>query len=95
NVPDMPFVIANTGIGGTETGMGGVVTRIQTYLVPAQAAAAENPDFEGSVALADTRAFWRNGSESPGTQKYHWNQNAESYFLIGDEMGNQMMTLLE
>ena len=53
----------------------------------AQAAVAEYPDFKGNVAFVSTRAFWRPEDQSPSKQGYHWNSNAETYYLIGEAMG--------
>ena len=42
-----------------------------------------------------TRAFWRAEEQSPTKQGYHWNSNAETYYLIGEAMGTAMTTLCE
>ena len=60
----------------------------------AQAAVAEHPDFQGNVAFVATRTFWRPQEQSPSGQSYHWNTNAETYYLIGDAMGKAMLRLL-
>ena len=56
----------------------------------AQAAAAEHKEFKGDVAFVGTRAFWRPKEQSPSGQSYHWNSNAETYYLIGEAMGVAM-----
>jgi alpha-galactosidase len=61
----------------------------------AQAAVAEDEEFKGYVAFVGTRWFWRDKSVSPTGQGYHWNTNAETYYLIGEEMGNAMKKLCE
>jgi hypothetical protein len=60
----------------------------------AKAAVAEYPEFKGNVAFVGTKAFWRPQEESPSGQAYHWNSNAETYYLIGDAMGKAMLRLL-
>ena len=60
----------------------------------AQAAVAEHPDFQGNVAFVGTRTFWSPQEQSPSGQSYHWNTNAETYYLIGDAMGKAMLGLL-
>jgi alpha-galactosidase len=60
----------------------------------AQAAVAEHPEFRGNVAFVGTRAFWRTVEQSPMDQGYHWNTNAETYYLIGDSMGEAMKRLI-
>ena len=90
-VPDLPFVIANSGFGG-HAPKGGVVGRLQKMVQPAQAAAAQSMD---NVQCIDTRDFYRPPEESPGRGDIeHWFSNAESYFLIGDAMGKAMKQLL-
>ncbi|WP_353415664.1 DUF6288 domain-containing protein, partial [Haloferula helveola] len=90
---DIPFVIATTGIGGPgETGTNALA------LMDAQLAMEDfvkYPAFEDNVAVVDTREFWREASESPADQGYHWNRNAESYFLIGQSMATHMRVLLD
>ena len=40
------------------------------------------------MAMALTTA-----DQSPSGQGYHWNSNAETYFLIGEAMGQAMLRL--
>ena len=87
--PALPFVIAETGMTGpTETHPRAL------SLMKAQAAAAERPEFKGNVAFVGTKAFWRTKEQSPTGQGYHWNTNAETYYLIGEAMGEAMKKLL-
>ncbi len=62
-------------------------------LMKAQAAVAEYPEFKENVAFAGTKAFWRGKDASPTGQADHWNTNAETYYLIGEAMGNAMKKL--
>jgi len=87
-VRDMPFVIANSGFGGRKQ----KVSR-RLKIVEAQAAPARYKEFKGSVTCVDTRDFFRPPEVSPSKQGYHWNSNAETYFLIGDGMGEAMKKL--
>ena len=87
--PQLPFVIAETGM----TGPGEKNPRALS-LMKAQAAAAGRPEFHGNVAFVSTRDFWRPAGESPTSQGYHWNSNAETYYLIGEAMGQAMKRLL-
>lgn len=89
-VEKLPFVIAETGM----TGLKETHPRALS-LMKAQAAVAEYPEFRGNVAFVGTRTFWREKEESPSGQGYHWNTNAETYYLIGDAMGQAMKTLLQ
>jgi hypothetical protein len=55
------------------------------------------PEFADNVTSVETRPFWRDASISPitgGNQGFHWNQNGETMFLIGDAMGEGMVDLL-
>jgi alpha-galactosidase len=87
--PKLPFVIAETGMGGPNETHPRALS-----LMKAQAAAAEHPEFKGNVAFVGTRAFWREEADSPSKQGYHWNTNAETYYLIGEAMGEAMKKLL-
>ena len=60
-------------------------------LMKAQAAVAKLEEFQGNVAFVGTRDFFRPKDVSPSGQAYHWNSNAETYYLIGAGMGEAMM----
>ncbi|MHB8903054.1 MAG: sialate O-acetylesterase [Thermoguttaceae bacterium] len=87
--PGLPLVIAETGMAGPEETHPRALS-----LMKAQAAVAEHKEFQGNVAFVGTRAFWRPKEESPSGQSYHWNSNAETYYLIGEAMGEAMKRLL-
>jgi hypothetical protein len=89
-VKDLPFVIAETGMGGKEEKHPRALS-----LMKAQAAVAESPEFKGNVAFVGTKEFWREKEASPSRQGYHWNTNAETYYLIGEAMGTAMKKLCE
>ena len=88
-VPALPFVIAETGMSGPEETHPRALS-----LMKAQAAVAEHKEFQGNVAFVGTKAFWRPKEQSPSGQGYHWNSNAETYYLIGEAMGQAMKQLL-
>jgi len=52
-------------------------------------------EFKKTVACVETRDFFRPPELSPTRQGYHWNGNAETYFLIGDGMGKAMVEILK
>ncbi len=87
--PELPFVIAETGMSGNEEKHPRALS-----LMRAQAKVATYPEFKGNVAFVGTRDFYRPGDESPSNQAYHWNSNAETYLLIGEGMGEAMLELL-
>jgi hypothetical protein len=87
-VPKLPFVIAETGMNGPDEKHPRALS-----LMKAQAAVAERPEFRGNVAFVKTQNFWRPEAKSPSSQGYHWNTNAETYYLIGEAMGTAMKKL--
>lgn len=89
-VKDLPFVIAETGMSGPEEKHPRALS-----LMKAQAAVAEHEEFKGNVAFVGTKTFWRDKELSPTGQGYHWNTNAETYYLIGEAMGQAMNKLCE
>ncbi len=90
-VPKLPVVIATVGFGGHAMG--------DKYLpiLKAQMAVSDpkkHPEFAGNVLSVDTRVFWREVDDSPTSQDYHYNRNAETYLLVGDALGRAMVRLL-
>lgn len=97
-VEDLPFVIANTGMGGwgiPETAH--YKARVEQLMEDQLdlADAEEHPAFAGTVAGVETRDFWRSREDSPSNQEYHWNRNWETYYLIGTAMGEAAVGLVE
>jgi hypothetical protein len=84
-VRTLPFVIAETGMTGPNETHPRALS-----LMKAQAAVAEYKEFQGNVAFVSTKTFWREKEASPTGQGYHWNTNAETYYLIGEAMGLAM-----
>lgn len=87
-VPKLPFVIADSGFGGEKQ-----TNERRLKIRAAQAAPAEYPEFKGGVVCVQTAGFFRGPDESPSKQGYHWNGNAETYYLIGKSMGEAMLKL--
>ncbi|WP_158279909.1 Ig-like domain-containing protein [Coraliomargarita sinensis] len=94
NAPNAPFVVATVGFGG-----GGWAPGSSGDLIwNAQMAVGDpnqHPEYSGTVASVDTTPYWRGLDESPGSQGFHYNNNAETYTLVGDAMGRAMVNLLE
>ena len=94
DVPDLPVVIGVSGMNGwtpEET------NNARTKIIAAQFAVSDPrnyPEFKGTVSSVETRNYFRTSTQSPGTQIYHWNNNCESYWLIGEAMGKAMIELL-
>ena len=89
-VPDLPVVIGVSGFGGRNQS----VDR-RLGIIAAQHAVANRREFKGSVASVETRDFFRPAEQSPSRQGYHWNGNAETFYLIGEGMGQAMVRLLK
>jgi alpha-galactosidase len=91
----LPFVIANTGMGGWDNPPR-YKAKVEK-LMEAQLAlsdAKKYPAFKGNVAGVETRDFQRSLEDSPSKQGYHWNRNWETFYLIGRGMGDAMAGLL-
>jgi alpha-galactosidase len=95
-VPKLPFVIANTGMGGWDIPEKAPYKARVEKLMNDQLALADpqkHPEFAGTVAGVETRGFQRSLEESPSKQGYHWNRNWETLYLIGKGMGEAMVAL--
>ncbi|MDC0278781.1 sialate O-acetylesterase [bacterium] len=86
--PSLPFVIAETGMSGYEEKHPRAVS-----LMAAQKAVADQEEFKGNVAFVETKPFYRSADQSPSGQAYHWNTNAETYYLIGQAMAEALNKL--
>jgi endonuclease/exonuclease/phosphatase family metal-dependent hydrolase len=89
-IKDLPVVIASSGFGGHDNKLPGVRRRIKDVVEPAQIKAAAGMK---NVTCVKTRDFFRPREQSPTGASYHWNSNAETYFLIGDAMAKAMKAL--
>ena len=89
-IPDLPVAIAVSGFGGWKQ----KIDR-RLGIIAAQHAIAKRREFKGTAASVETRGFFRSREESPGGQGYHWNNNAETYYRIGDGLGKAMVGLLK
>ena len=88
--PGMKAVIALTGFGGRDA-----KNADQLKVTAAQLAVPLRPEFKGTVATVETRDFWRSQEQFGGNnQGIHWNGNGESYWLMGEAMGREMVELL-
>ncbi len=89
NVPTLPVVI------GELTGPWVQAPDEWATLRTAQRNAAERPEFKGTVLFVETHDFVRTPEESPNPgHGHHEFGNAETYFLVGEALGNGMKTLL-
>ena len=91
--PQAPFVIATIGFGGWEMeGPHKVVADAQLAVSGDQ---GKYPEFRGNVLTVESRDFWRPAELSPRNQGFHYNQNAETYMLVGEALGQGMIKLLK
>ena len=85
--PDLPFVIATTGMG---YGGGTSPPPYDSYHPVEKAqlwvAGVEKPP---NVLTDDTRGYFEPTEKSPRNQGFHWNGNARSYFRVGKGLGEQ------
>ena len=91
--PKAPFVIATIGFGGWE--MKGPHLTVANAQLAVSGDKGKYPEFAGNVLTVETRDFWKDPSESPRNQDFHYNGNAETYILVGDAIGRGMVKLME
>jgi hypothetical protein len=90
NSPQLPFVI------GELTGPWVDAPGEWAKLRQSQARAAARPEFTGNVLFVATHDFVRKPEDSPNPgHGHHEFGNAETFFLVGDALGQGMKTLLE
>lgn len=91
NAPSMKVSIPVSGFDG----WGQKVDR-RLEIIKAQFDTANytrHPEFKGNVIAEETRSFFRQSEYSPSNQIYHFNHNAESYWLIGKAMAQGLLSL--
>ncbi len=90
--PDLPFVVVALGQSGQS------VTPNMHKVQAAQLAvgdAGQYPAFAGNVATIDSSAFFPPADRSPGGRAWDYYNNAGTYLLIGEAMGQAMSRLLK
>jgi hypothetical protein len=87
-VPNLPVVI------GELTGPWVEAPQEWALLRKAQRLAAERPEFKNNVLFVETHDFVRPAEESPNPEHgHHEFGNAETYFLVGNALGQAMKKL--
>ena len=92
NAPNAPWTIATVGFSGHN------MPEKYVKILKAQMAVADSqkhPELGNTVSTVDIRDFWRGKDVSPKPQGYHYNRNAETYYLVGDALGRAMVDLKE
>ena len=88
--PNLPVVVGELGNLGEQAGDKMKMIRM------AQRRACEQKEWKGKVSFVKTTPFARPKEESPNVgHGHHWFGNAESYFLIGDALGREMVSQLK
>ena len=89
--PDAPFAIATIGFGGWE--MAGNAITVANAQLAVSGESGKYPEFKDNVKTVEIRDFWRPAEASPKSQDFHYNQNAETYMLVGEALGRAMVEL--
>lgn len=89
--PAAPFAIATIGFGGRA--MEGNTLTVAKAQLAVSGEKGKYPEFKGNVKTIDIRDFWRAAEVSPKNQGFHYNQNAETYMLVGEALGRGMLEL--
>jgi len=92
NRPDLPVVAAALGQYGN------AMTPNTRKVHDAQMAVgdpAKHPEFKGNVASIDTIPFYFPKEKSPGGREWDYRNHAESFLLIGEAMGREMLRLMK
>ena len=91
--PDASFAIATIGFGGWK--MSGHALTVANAQLAVSGDKGKYPEFKDNVITVETRSFWRDVEVSPRNQGFHYNQNAETYMLVGEALGKGIVELLE
>lgn len=94
DAPNAPFVVGSIGFDGGGYDAGSAYGEIYAAQM-AVGDSEHHPEYAGTVNSVDTTPFWRELNDSPGGQGFHYNNNAETYMLVGDAMGRAMLDLLD
>ena len=92
NRPDLPFVVAALGQYGDKMNPN---TRKVHDAQMAAGNSVKHPVFKGNVASIDTVPFFFPKEKSPGGREWDYHNNAESFLLIGEAMGREMLVLMK
>jgi len=95
--PDLPVTIGVSGMFGFDNRLNSPHFERKQAVVKAQLNVGNStkyPEFADNVLSVETRGFYRDELHSPSHYGYHWNNNCESYWLIGQAMGRAMVQLL-
>lgn len=92
NAPDAKFVLATVGFRGWNLkGPGLSIANGQLAVSDPK----KYPEFVGNVKTVEARNFWHDIAVSPNKRQiYHYYHNAQTYYEVGNALGQAMMDLL-
>lgn len=91
DAPKAPFTVATIGFDGWN--MEGHALTVAKSQLAVSGETGNYPEFKGNVKSVETRDFWITPEKSPKNQGFHYNQNAETYMLVGEALGRAMIQL--
>ncbi len=91
NAPNAKWAIATIGFEGWRLAEPGKTIAEAQLAVSGDS--GRHPEFKGNVKTIEARDLWREPGESPKNQGYHYNHNAETYFLVGDALGRAIVEM--
>ncbi|MEJ6700343.1 MAG: M60 family peptidase N-terminal accessory domain-containing protein [Akkermansiaceae bacterium] len=92
--PDAPFVLGTVSFDGGWNNTSPGFLAVANGQLSVSGESGNYPEFAGNVLTIETRSYWREVADSPGVQGFHYNNNAETYTLVGDALGRGMVNLL-
>jgi alpha-galactosidase len=90
--PNLPFVIASTGMG---TDGKAEKAPYEGYSEVERAQLWVGGGKPENVLSSDTRPYAKPVEQSPSTMGFHWNHNGYSYFMVGKSLADNMITLID
>jgi hypothetical protein len=90
--PDAPFVLATFAMHGWS--QIGNSLQIANAQLAVDGDAGNYPEFAGNVSTIEARGYYRTDAQSPGSISHFYNDNAETYMLVGEALGRGMVHLL-
>ncbi len=94
-VPELPFVIVNSGHGGYQQSSDGWVADMQQVVsVAQQNVGCDDDTYGGKVGFVDSKQFYKEANESPDDAIHHFHNNAEFFLNVGKELGREMISAI-
>jgi hypothetical protein len=90
--PKLPFVVVSLGQFGDK--MTPTVRKVHDAQM-AVGDAAKHPAFAGNLAAVDTTVFYFPPAKTPNGREWDYRNSAESFLLIGEAAGREMVRLIK